>query len=127
MKPMLGSLALLLASIAAPAFGAELPFDAGTFHNLLARGQPVAVDIYATWCPTCRAQAPLIKSIAAEPQFKSLTVLLANFDTEKALCRSLNVTEQSTLVVFRNGKQVARSTGDTTKAGLTHLLATAIR
>lgn len=127
MRRILGFLPLALMLAAVPAFGAEMPYDAATYQKLLASGQPVAVDIYATWCPTCRAQAPLVKSITAEPQFKSLTVLLANFDTEKALCKSLNVSEQSTLVVFRNGKEVARSTGDTTKAGLTHLLLAAIR
>lgn len=122
---MVGFLALVLAAI--PAFAAEVPYDAARFQKLLASGQPVAVDVYATWCPTCRAQAPLLKSITAEPQFKSLTVLLVDFDTEKALCKSLNVTEQSTLVVFRNGKEVARSTGDTTRNGLTRLLLASIR
>ncbi|HET7756375.1 MAG TPA: thioredoxin family protein [Steroidobacteraceae bacterium] len=127
MKRMLGSLALLLALVAAPAFGAEVPYDAAAFQKLLAGGRPVAVDFYASWCPTCRAQAPLLKSLAAEPQFASLTLLVADFDIEKALCKSLNVTEQSTLIVFRNGKEVARSTGDTSRAGLTRLLLAALR
>ena len=38
---------------------------------------------------------------------------MANFDTEKALKRALGVTQQSTIVVFKDGKEVARSTGDT--------------
>lgn len=127
MRRMPGSLALLIALVAAPALGAEVPYDAATFQKLLANGQPVAVDFSASWCPTCRAQAPLLKSLAGEPQFKSLTLLVADFDTEKALCKSLNVTQQSTLIVFRNGKEVARSTGDTTRAGLARLLLTSIR
>jgi thiol-disulfide isomerase/thioredoxin len=86
----------------------------------------VAVDFHADWCPTCRAQAPLLRSILAKPEFQALTLLVANYDTEAALRKSLNVSQQSTLVVFRHGKEVARSTGDTTEAGLTRLLRAAI-
>jgi thiol-disulfide isomerase/thioredoxin len=123
----LGSLALILAFATAAAWGAEAPFDAATFQKLLSEGKPVAVDFHADWCPTCRAQEPLLRSITAEPEFHSLTILVANFDTETALRKSLNVSRQSTLVVFRHGKEVARSTGDTTEAGLTKLLRTAVQ
>jgi thioredoxin 1 len=126
MRPILVTLASLLALAAAPAFAAEAPFDAAIFHRLLGSAQPVVVDFSASWCPTCRAQAPLIQSIAGEPAFKGLTVLVADFDTETALRKSLHVSEQSTLIAFRDGKEVARSTGDTTRAGLTRLLRAAL-
>ena len=122
----LRSLALILAIATGPALGAEAPFDAASFQKLLAAGEPVAVDFHADWCPICRAQAPLLRSITAEPEFHALTLLVANFDTETALRKSLNVSQQSTLVVFRHGKEVARSTGDTTEAGITKVLRTAL-
>lgn len=49
-------------------------------------------------------------------------VFVADFDTEAALKKQLNVTMQSTLVVFKAGKEVARSTGQTGKAELGGLL-----
>jgi thioredoxin 1 len=52
--------------------------------------------------------------------------LIANYDTELALRKSLNVAKQSTLVVFRHGKEVARSTGDTSPDGLAALVRQAI-
>jgi len=127
MRVMLGSLLVILAFATGSTFGAEAPFEATTFQRLLASGEPVAVDFHADWCPICRAQAPLLRSITEKPEFHNLTLLTANFDTETALRKSLNVSKQSTVVVFRHGKELARSTGDTTEAGLTQLLRSAIQ
>ena len=102
-------MSLLLLS---PALAAERPYRADTLERLLAEGRPVVVDFHADWCPTCRAQAPIIKDLLSEPEFKDLTVLVANYDTELSLRKSLNVPQQSTLVVFRRGKEVARATGE---------------
>jgi thioredoxin 1 len=55
-----------------------------------------------------------------------LTLYVANFDTEKALKKSLGVTNQSTIVVFKDGKERARSTGDTQRDSLAELLHRAI-
>jgi thiol-disulfide isomerase/thioredoxin len=116
--------ALIMAT--APARADERPFSTATLDQLLAAGQPVAVDFHADWCPTCRAQAPIIRQLLSTPEFKNLTILIANYDTELALRKSLNVAKQSTLVVFRHGKEVARSTGDTSREGLAGLLRQAV-
>jgi hypothetical protein len=55
-----------------------------------------------------------------------ITVFVANFDTEKVLERSLGVTTQSTIVVFKDGKENARSTGDTQRENLAELLRHAV-
>jgi len=60
------------------------------------------------------------------PEFKDVTLFIADFDTEKALERSLGVTQQSTIVLFKGGKEAARSTGDTRQATLAALLRRAI-
>lgn len=122
--PALAALFLTLA--AGTAGAAEVPYQAASFQKALAQGDPVAVDFAASWCPVCKAQAPVLRSITAEPAFKGLTLFVADYDTEKALRKTLNVSEQSTLVVFHHGKEVARSTGDTTQAALTKLLRTSL-
>ncbi len=126
MKYIAGTLALILVLAIGVARAAEAPYDDAIFHKLLSSGQPVALDFSASWCPTCRAQAPLLRSIAGAPAFKDLTLLVADYDQEMGLRKAYNVSMQSTLIVFRNGKEVARSTGDTSRSGLTHLLATAL-
>jgi thiol-disulfide isomerase/thioredoxin len=118
--------AVMLTVIAVPSFAAEVPFNQAQFDSMIAAGKPVAVVFHADWCPTCRAQAPLLKELIQSPELKGLTLFVANFDTEKALKQSLRVTQQSTVVVFKDGKESARSTGDTQQASLAVLLRRAI-
>jgi thiol-disulfide isomerase/thioredoxin len=118
--------ALMLTVIATPVFAAEIPFNQAQYNSMLAAGKPVAVVFHADWCPTCRAQAPLLKELTQTPELKGLTLFVANFDTEKALRKSLGVNQQSTVVVFKAGKESARSTGDTQQDSLRALLRHAI-
>ena len=124
MKVVLSLLMSLL--LLSPALASELPYRPDTLDRLLADGRPVVVDFHADWCPTCRAQAPIIKDLSSKPEFKDLTVLIANYDTELPLRKSLNVSQQSTLVVFRHGKEVASSTGQTSPEKLAALLRQAL-
>jgi len=110
---------LLLSSLTA--FSGELPFSQKTFDDLQAAGKPVVVYIRADWCPVCKKQAPLVSTLEGQPQFKELTVLSANFDTEKALLKSLNVAHQSTFVAFKGKVEVGRSTGDTNQDSIAAL------
>ncbi|MBS0326929.1 MAG: thioredoxin family protein [Proteobacteria bacterium] len=107
----------LLASLVLAASGAlagEIqPYDAATFASLQAAGRPVVIDVYAAWCPTCRAQAPLVSALMKKPAFRDFTVLRVDFDTQTDLRRELGVPRQSTLIVFRGKREVARSVGDT--------------
>ncbi len=105
---------------------AELPFSQTQFDAARSAGDPVAVVFHADWCPTCRAQAPVLKELMQTPALKSLTLYVANFDTERALKKSLGVTQQSTIVVFKGGKEIARSTGDTQRDSLAALLRRAV-
>ncbi|MEP7296423.1 MAG: thioredoxin family protein [Burkholderiales bacterium] len=111
---------LTLAAVAS--FAAEMPFSKPAFDKALAEGKPVVVDFAASWCPTCKQQKPIVQSLANDVKRKSLTIFVADFDKEEALKKQLNVTMQSTLVAFKSGKEVARSTGQTDKAELAALL-----
>jgi thioredoxin 1 len=118
------SVALLCMATLASA--AEIPFNQAQFDSLRSAGKPVAVVFHADWCPTCRAQAPVLKELVQTPALKPLTLYVANYDTEKALRKALGVSQQSTIVVFKDGKEVARSTGDTQQDVLAALLRRAI-
>jgi len=117
---------LALVFFASLASAAEVPFDQAKFDAARAAGEPVAVVFHADWCPTCRAQAPLLKDLTQQPEFAPVTLYVANYDTEKGLKKSLGVTKQSTIVVFKGGKERARSTGDTHEDSLASLLRQAL-
>jgi thiol-disulfide isomerase/thioredoxin len=118
--------ALLLAALSGVVVADEMPFDEAHYEAMHNNGKPFAVAFHADWCPTCRAQAPVLKELTQTPEFKGITVFVANFDTEKVLERSLGVTKQSTIVVFKDGKETARSTGDTQRDNLADLLRHAV-
>jgi len=113
-----------LASLAAQA--ASVAFDKAAFAAAVSAGKPTAVQFHANWCPTCKAQAPVVAALLAEPQFKDLTVFVADYDKESALKKELKVTQQSTFVVFKAGKEVTRSTGQTSKAAIAEVLGKAL-
>ena len=50
-----------------------------------------------------------------------VTLFLADYDFEDALKKKLGVTMQSTFVVFKGGKEVGRSTGQTQKQAISDL------
>lgn len=108
------------------AFAANVPFKQTEFDQLLKQGKPVVLHIHAVWCPTCRAQQEVLDQLMPLPEFKNLPVLRADFDTEKALLRKYHVRNQSTFIVFKNGKEVTRSTGQTDKDAIADLLRKAL-
>ena len=107
---LLGGLLLMLAG---SALADEVPFNQAQYEKTLASGKPAVVYLHADWCPTCRAQQPIVDKLSKEPQLKNVTIFVADFDKETALEKSLKVTQQSTFVVFKKGHEVTRSTGQT--------------
>lgn len=102
------------------------PFTQAAFDAAKAAGKPVLVEVSAPWCPTCKAQKPILAELKAMPKFKDLVILEVDFDSQKDVLRGLKVQSQSTLVVFKGSKEVGRSTGDTKKELIEALLAKSV-
>jgi thiol-disulfide isomerase/thioredoxin len=98
-------------------------FTTAAFEAAQKAGKPILIDIAASWCPTCKAQAPILEELAAEPRFKDLQIFTVDFDTEKSVLREFRAQVQSTLIVFKGGQEVGRSVGDTHKGSIAALLA----
>lgn len=108
----------LMAASVSLALAGELPFDQKKFDTAVAAGDSVVVDFSASWCPTCKAQKPIVDKLMTLPKYKAVTLFVADYDKEVALKRQLRVVQQSTFVVFKGGKEVTRSTGQTDPAAL---------
>lgn len=93
-------------------------YDERAFAAAQAEGKTIVVDVYADWCPTCRAQAPILDELRAERQSSDVMFVKVNFDKEKAFLRANRIPRQSTVLVFKGNKEVARSIAQTNRAQL---------
>ena len=117
-----GALALGAAFAVAPLAQAAQDFSQQAFATAQKAGKPILLHITAPWCPTCKAQKPILGKIEAEPQFKNLVVLNIDFDSQKDLLRKLRVNQQSTLIAYRGKTEVGRTVGDTDPASIAALV-----
>ncbi len=116
---LLFGLAVVLAS--GLAVYAAQPYDEASFKEAQAAGKTVLINVTASWCPTCKKQEPTIKAV--EKERPSLVVYDVDFDTAKDVLQKLQVRAQSTLIVYKGPKEVARSTAETDPGHLRALIA----
>jgi thioredoxin 2 len=107
--------------------GKPVALTAGNFDAVAGRGElPVVIDFWAPWCGPCLSFAPVFAEAAAslEPQLR-----LAKVDTEAqpALAQRFGIRSIPTLLVLRNGKEVARQAGALNGMQLRQFLANALR
>jgi thiol-disulfide isomerase/thioredoxin len=102
------------------------PFTAAAFEAAQAGGKPILIDVSASWCPTCKAQAPILSKLMGDPRFKNVVAFNVDYDSQKDVLKRLNVQRQSTLIVFRGKQEAGRSVGDTNPASIEALLAKGI-
>ena len=101
---------------------AAVPFSADAFKAAQASGRPILVEIHADWCPTCKAQNPILDKLTADPKFKDLVVFRVDFDSMKPVVKQFGAQMQSTLIVFKGSAEQGRSVGDTRQASISALL-----
>jgi thioredoxin 1 len=104
------------------AFADFKSFSKADYDAAIKSGSTVVVDFHASWCPTCKKQEPILNEIVAMKGYEKVVTLKTDYDNEKDFKKSLNVSKQSTIVVFKGGKEVGRSTGSTSKDELKKLI-----
>jgi thioredoxin len=79
-------------------------------EQVLQASQPVIVDFTASWCPPCRALAPVFEKLSQSYTGK---LRFARMDTDENLKTPMQVGIQGmpTLVLFAHGQQVGRLIG----------------
>ena len=118
--PLIAALAFATAAWAAPK-----PFDQASFEAAQSAGKAILVEVHADWCPTCRAQDPVISELMQQPKNAAFVVLRVDFDQQKDMVKRFRAQYQSTLIVFKGKMEVSRSTGETRKDAIAAQLAKA--
>ena len=80
----------------------------------------VLLDFWASWCGPCKMLAPIVEEIAEE--YSDITLGKINVDEQMELAIQFGIVSIPTLIVYRNGKEVAKSIGYCSKADVLKLL-----
>ena len=134
----------------APAFSGPLLGGRGEFDLAQAKGDVVVLNVWASWCPPCRSEAPALQAVSAEltdqdVQFVGINVrdnetdarafeqefgltYPSVVDTDSALLLAFRDTLPpsaipSTLVIDREGRVAARILDEVTQTSLRDLVA----
>lgn len=80
------------------------------------------VDIKADWCGPCKMISPLVDEISSEYHDRGLSVGKLDADKNKETITELGVRNIPTILLYKNGEIVDRSTGAITKQKLVEMI-----
>ena len=78
--------------------------------NVLKSETPVLVDFWAEWCVPCHMVSPVVEEIGQEKAGK-LQVAKLNIDDNPQMTRKYGVMSIPSLILFKDGAEVARVVG----------------
>ncbi len=111
MKKFLVFICFVLA-LSTKAIGKETTYSKELFDKALSEGKVVVVSSWIKYCTSCASQMKVLEK--AKNDFDNMEYFA--FDvTNKEIANFFNVQYQTTLLIFKDNKEVYRSIGETTK------------
>ncbi len=83
------------------------------FATAQAEERKILVDVAADWCPTCRAQEPILDELRADGRLDDVVFIRVDFDVHRDFPREHRIPRQSTIIVFDGDTEVHRSIAET--------------
>lgn len=89
------------------------PFTESAFRQAQQDDQLILIDVFATWCPTCKRQQNVLNDYFEQYPDSELVVFVVDFDDQKEWVRYFNAPRQSTLALYRGETQLWFSVAQT--------------
>ncbi|WP_262695519.1 thioredoxin family protein [Kordiimonas aquimaris] len=86
-------------------------YNAQRFSALIERGDPLLVEVYASWCPTCLAQHKAFENLIEEGRQPNVRAIRVDFDRDVDFRTRNSLNYTGILIFYRDGKEVTRVAG----------------
>ncbi len=97
----------------------ETTFNQMLFDKAQSEGKVVVVSSWIKYCSSCASQMKILNNAKNEGELLDISfdnIEYFSFDvTNKEIANLLNVQYQTTLLIFKDNKEIYRSVGETTK------------
>ncbi|MCM1369634.1 MAG: thioredoxin family protein [Candidatus Amulumruptor caecigallinarius] len=84
-----------------------------TYAELIESSNAVVVEFYASWCPHCQRMMPIVAQVK-ELLGERVNLVQLDIDENKEAANEADVQSIPTFIVYKNGKQVWRQSGEMT-------------
>lgn len=122
MQKITTTIAATLLLISSHVFAATTAYTDAAFNKLMQEGKPILLAVHADWCPTCKRQQSIIDDLTKQKKLEGIAVMRIDFDNQEAAVEKFKAQQQSTLIVFKGGKEVGRSIAVTSPEGIAQLV-----
>jgi len=112
-------LSICLFAFSANAIEKKTTFDQQLFNKAQSEGKIIVISSWIEYCSSCAKQMKILQTAKKEGELSDIkfdNIEYFSFDvTNRDIADKLNVLYQTTLLIFKDGKEIYRSIGETTE------------
>ena len=86
-------------------------YETTRFEELMATGEPILVEVYASWCPTCLLQHKAFETLVEQDNAPRIHAIRVDYEEDTDFTQKYQLLGTGMLILFENGKEKTRAAG----------------